>query len=89
MVEKSDIYNYEDESNIYREINTLLTYFLSLNVTAFVLGIITYGEKFLLWEYPLSFIGGTKTITGLPNTASWLICAQYAKVYQKIMKEYS
>jgi hypothetical protein len=73
MFEKSDVYIYENESNIYRRINKLLTYFLCLNGTAFVLGIITYGEKFLLWKYPLSFIGGTKTVTGIANTASWLI----------------
>ena len=73
MVEKSDIFNYKAESNIYREINKLLTYFLCLNLADFVLGIITYGEKFHFWEYPLSFIGGTKTVTGMPNTSSWLI----------------
>ncbi len=73
MVKKSDVYNYADEFDIYQEINKLLTYFLCLNVTAFILGMITYGEKFLFWEYALSFIGGTITVTGIPNTASWLI----------------
>jgi len=73
MVKKSDINKYSDIFDVYRNFNKYLTYLVCLNITVFILGMITYGEKFLFWEYALSYIGGTKTVTGIPNTMSWLI----------------
>ena len=73
MVEKSGYIKHLDRSYVCLKINVILTYLIMLNFTLFVLAIHTYKEKFLFWKDPLSFIGGTQTLSAIPNKLSWLI----------------
>lgn len=46
---------------------------MTINLLTFILGIITYGDKYLFREYAFSYLGGIRTINGNPNTTSFLI----------------
>jgi hypothetical membrane protein len=73
MTVKSERDKYSEASDIYPKINKFLTYLLSLNILVFILGMLTYGERYQFWEDALSYLGGIKTLAGDPNILSWLI----------------
>jgi hypothetical protein len=59
----------------HHRIRILVNMLLANILIIFIAGIIAYGEKFLLWEYPYSYLGMIKTPGGNGNTLSFIIYA--------------
>lgn len=57
MKSKESAYRLPDELKVYTQLNRKSNYLLSLILLVFILGIITYAEKFDFWADPLSVLG--------------------------------
>jgi hypothetical protein len=62
----------EDLVKHHRLIN-LMNIFLTNTIIIFILGALTYGEKFQFWDYAYSYLGMIKTPGGNENTLSFII----------------
>ena len=67
--------SHEDTNNLvnYHRLNNLMYIFLANTIIIFILGTLTYGEKFHFWDYAYSYLGRVKTPTGNSNTLSFII----------------
>jgi hypothetical protein len=59
----------------HHRIRVLVNMLLANTLIILFAAIIAYGEKFLLWEYPYSYLGMIKTPGGNGNTLSFIIYA--------------
>ncbi|MBC8486692.1 MAG: hypothetical protein H8D45_11710 [Bacteroidetes bacterium] len=58
---------------VNEKISNLFSFLVILIIGTFCLGMLTFGEPFLFWEYPFSDLGSTVTQNGMPNTYSCFI----------------
>ena len=54
-------------------LSNLMNIFLANTIIIFILGALTYGEKFRFWDYAYSYLGMIKTPGGNANTLSFII----------------
>ncbi|MQY79188.1 MAG: hypothetical protein GH151_08345 [Bacteroidetes bacterium] len=73
MLSQNEMHKHTGKLDIAQKINNYITYLMTINLLTFILGIITYGDKYLFREYAFSYLGGIRTINGNPNTTSFLI----------------
>jgi len=59
----------------HHKLSNLMNIFLSNTIIIFILGALTYGEKFRFWDYAYSYLGMIKTPNGNGNTISFFIYA--------------
>lgn len=62
----------DDLVNNHR-LNNLMYIFLANTIIIFILGTLTYGEKFHFWDYAYSYLGRVKTPAGNNNILSFII----------------
>ncbi len=62
----------DDLVNNHR-LNNLMNFYLANTIIVFILGILTYGEKFHFWDYAYSYLGRIKTPGGNNNALSFII----------------
>lgn len=67
--------SHEDTNDLvnYHRLNNLMNIFLANTILIFILGAITYGEKFHFWDYAYSYLGRVKTPGGNNNILSFII----------------
>ena len=67
--------NHEDIDDLVKNhrFTILMNLFLANTLIIFILGALTYGEKFRFWDFAYSYLGMTKTPGGYGNTLSLLI----------------
>lgn len=57
----------------HHRLSHLMNIFLANTIIIFILGALTYGEKFRFWDYAYSYLGMIKTPGGNANTLSFII----------------
>jgi len=57
----------------HHRLSHLMNIFLANTIIIFILGALTYGEKFQFWDYAYSYLGMIKTPGGNANTLSFII----------------
>ena len=57
----------------HHRLSHLMNIFLANTIIIFILGTLTYGEKFQFWDYAYSYLGMIKTPGGNNNTLSFII----------------
>jgi len=57
----------------HHRLSHLMNIFLANTIIIFILGALTYGEKFRFWDYAYSYLGMMKTPGGNVNTLSFII----------------
>lgn len=66
-------HNDGDDLVEHHRISILMNIFLANIIVIFILGSLTYGEKFHFWDYAYSYLGMIKTPGGNENTLSFII----------------
>ncbi len=57
----------------HHRLNNLANILLANTVIIFIIGALTYGEKFRFWDYAYSYLGMIRTPGGYENTLSFII----------------
>lgn len=67
--------SHEDNDDLVdnHRLNNLMYIFLANTIIIFILGTLTYGEKFHFWDYAYSYLGRVKTPAGNNNILSFII----------------
>jgi hypothetical protein len=73
MLANAEHYFDIDKPAEYFRFNRLMNYLFASVLLTFIFGVLTYGEKFRLWEYAYSYIGMFRTPGGSPNTTAMLV----------------
>ncbi len=67
--------SHEDSDDLvnYHRFYSLMNIFLANTIIIFILGALTYGERFNIWDYAYSYLGRVRTPGGNENTLSFII----------------
>lgn len=57
----------------HHRFNMLMNLVLANTIIVFIIGALTYGEKFHFWDFAYSYLGMTRTPGGYGNTLSFLV----------------
>ena len=73
MISNSDAHEKVGDRNVFQLLNRNLGYLLCVAMLVYLLGMLTYGERFPFWEKAYSHIGTMRTVSGYPNTLALLV----------------
>ncbi len=73
MFLQSEEYEHMEEVVVCRKVNNYLTYLIGLTISVFILGMLTYGQKFSFRDDAFSYLGQIHTGNGNSNIIAMLI----------------